>query len=319
VTAQPLIVNDVYRTHDDPALARAHQQVIAARPEDSAIQAFFDAATNTVSYVVHDPQTRHATILDSVLDYDPASGRTTTKSVDTLCAYVERHQLTVEWLLETHVHADHLSGAQLLKSRLGGRVAIGEHIVAVQRTFGPIFNAGADFTPDGSDFDRLWRDGDPFQLGRIAATVLHVPGHTPACVAYVIGDAVFVGDTVFLPDYGTARTDFPGGSARELYRSMRRLFALPPRTRVFVCHDYLPASRREYAWETTVDAERTGNVHVREGVSEADFVALRESRDSKLSMPRLILPSIQVNMRAGRLPAAESNGIAYLKLPLNAV
>lgn len=303
----------------DLALSKAQAQIAAAQKGVPAIKAFFDAATFTISYVVHDLETRRAAIIDSVLDYDPASGRTATDTADAIAAYVEAQQLGVDWLLETHAHADHLSAAPLLQERFGGKIAIGAHIATVQQTFGALFNAGLDFRRDGSDFNRLFMDGDQFAIGGLAATVLHVPGHTPACVAYVIGDAVFVGDTLFMPDYGSARCDFPGGSARTLYRSVRRLLALPPSTRLFMCHDYLPEGRDDYAWETTVEAERQGNIHLHDGVSEDDFVAMREARDKTLAMPALILPSVQVNMRAGRLPPPESNGVTYLKIPVNAV
>lgn len=303
----------------DLALSKAQTQIAAAQKGVPAIKAFFDAATFTISYVVHDLETRRAAIIDSVLDYDPASGRTATDTADAIAAYVEAQQLGVDWLLETHAHADHLSAAPLLQERFGGKIAIGAHIATVQQTFGALFNAGLDFRRDGSDFNRLFMDGDQFAIGGLAATVLHVPGHTPACVAYVIGDAVFVGDTLFMPDYGSARCDFPGGSARTLYRSVRRLLALPPSTRLFMCHDYLPEGRDDYAWETTVEAERQGNIHLHDGVSEDDFVAMREARDKTLAMPTLILPSVQVNMRAGRLPPPESNGVTYLKIPVNAV
>lgn len=303
----------------DLALSKAQTQIAAAQKGVPAIKAFFDAVTFTISYVVHDLETRRAAIIDSVLDYDPASGRTATDTADAIAAYVEAQQLGVDWLLETHAHADHLSAAPLLQERFGGKIAIGAHIATVQQTFGTLFNAGLDFRRDGSDFNRLFMDGDQFAIGGLAATVLHVPGHTPACVAYVIGDAVFVGDTLFMPDYGSARCDFPGGSARTLYRSVRRLLALPPSTRLFMCHDYLPEGRDDYAWETTVEAERQGNIHLHDGVSEDDFVAMREARDKTLAMPALILPSVQVNMRAGRLPPPESNGVAYLKIPVNAV
>ena len=303
----------------DLALSKAQTQIAAAQKGVPAIKAFFDAVTFTISYVVHDLETRRAAIIDSVLDYDPASGRTATDTADAIAAYVEAQQLGVDWLLETHAHADHLSAAPLLQERFGGKIAIGAHIATVQQTFGALFNAGLDFRRDGSDFNRLFMDGDQFAIGGLAATVLHVPGHTPACVAYVIGDAVFVGDTLFMPDYGSARCDFPGGSARTLYRSVRRLLALPPSTRLFMCHDYLPEGRDDYAWETTVEAERQGNIHLHDGVSEDDFVAMREARDKTLAMPTLILPSVQVNMRAGRLPPPESNGVTYLKIPVNAV
>jgi len=303
----------------DPALAKASAQVSAAQAGVPVIKALFDEPTNTVTYVVHDSETRRAAIIDSVLDFDPASGRTTFGSADAVIAYVAERGLTVDWLLETHAHADHLSAAPYLQKKLGGKIAIGEHIVTVQDTFGKLFNAGSEFQRDGSDFDRLWKDGDQFAIGNLGVTVLHVPGHTPACIAYVIGDAVFVGDTMFMPDYGTARADFPGGDARELYRSARRILSLPAHTRLFMCHDYLPSGRTQYVWESTVEAERQANVHIHDGVSEDEFVAMREARDATLAMPRLILPSVQVNMRAGHLPQAEENGVVYLKLPVNAV
>lgn len=303
----------------DSALAAASDQVCAARRGVPMIESFFDEPTNTVSYVVHDPESRRAAIIDSVLDYDPASGRTSFKSADAVIAYVAEHGLSIDWLLETHAHADHLSAAPYLQQKLGGKIAIGEHIITVQGVFGKLFNAGSDFQRDGSDFDQLWKDGDRFQIGNLDVTVLHVPGHTPACIAYVIGDAVFVGDTMFMPDYGTARADFPGGDARTLYRSARRLLALPPETRLFMCHDYLPSGRSAYVWETTVAAERAANIHIHDGVGEDEFVAMREARDATLAMPRLILPSVQVNMRAGHMPAPEENGVTYLKIPVNAV
>jgi glyoxylase-like metal-dependent hydrolase (beta-lactamase superfamily II) len=283
------------------------------------IQGFFDDATNTASYVVYDPATRRAAIIDSVLDYDPAAGRTSTASADGIIEFITRHRLVVDWLLETHAHADHLSAAPYLQQRLGGKVAIGREIIRVQRVFGKLFNAGTDFARDGSEFDRLFDDGDRFSIGHIPAIALHVPGHTPADMAYVIGDAVFTGDTLFMPDYGTARADFPGGDAHQLYRSIRRLLSLPDETRLFLCHDYMAPGRNEYAWETTVGAERTGNVHVHQGVDEDEFVEMRTRRDVSLGMPKLILPSIQVNMRAGHLPAPEENGTSYLKIPLDAL
>lgn len=304
---------------EDPALLNATRQATVILRVVPVVEAFFDEDTFTISYVVHDPATKSAAIIDSVLDFDPASGRTTTTSTDAIIAYVSEHDLRVQWLLETHAHADHLSAAPYLKDRLGGEIAIGEHIRTVQKTFGDLFNAGGDFLRDGSDFDRLFHDGDRFAIGELEVTVLHVPGHTPACIAYVVGDAVFVGDTLFMPDYGTARADFPGGDARTLYRSVRRLLSLPPQTRMFMCHDYLPAGRTNYAWETTVADQRRDNVQVHDGVTENEFVAMREARDKALPMPRLILPSIQVNMRAGHLPPPENNGIRYLKLPVNAV
>lgn len=303
----------------DPALAAASSQISAAQAGIPQIKAFFDEPTFTVTYVVHDPESLHAAIIDSVLDYDPASGRTSFSAADAVLGYVKEKDLSVDWHLETHAHADHLSAAPYLQQKLGGEIAIGEHIVTVQQTFGKLFNAGTDFERDGSDFDHLWKDGDRFRIGNLDVTVLHVPGHTPACIAYVIGDAVFVGDTMFMPDYGTARADFPGGDARTLYRSAMRLLSLPPETRLFMCHDYLPEGRKDYVWETTVEAERQANVHIHDGVSEDEFVAMREARDKTLAMPRLILPSVQVNMRAGHLPPAEENGVIYLKIPVNAV
>ena len=281
------------------------------------VQAFFDEPTNTVSYVVTDPATKACAVIDSVLDYDAASGRTGTASADAIIAFVRDRGLACQWLIETHVHADHLSAAPFIQRAIGGRLAIGANIRTVQDTFGTIFNAGTGFERDGSQFDRLFSDGDEFALGQIPAYVMHTPGHTPACMTYVIGDTAFVGDTLFMPDYGTARCDFPGGSARALYRSIRRILELPPQTRLFLCHDYKAPGRDHYAWETTVEAERTGNVHVREGVSEDEFVAMREARDKTLGMPKLIIPSIQVNMRAGRMPPAEDNGTVYLKVPVD--
>ena len=303
----------------DSALNKAFAQVSDSQKGVPMIRAFFDKPTFTVSYVVHDPETKQAAIIDSVLDFDPASGRASFASADAIIAYVADKGLSVDWLLETHAHADHLSAAPYLQQKIGGKIAIGEHIVTVQNVFGKLFNAGTDFQRDGSDFDRLFADGDHFQIGKLDVTVLHVPGHTPADIAYVIGDAVFTGDTMFMPDYGTARADFPGGNARQLFQSLRRILSLPATTRLFMCHDYLPAGRTEYAWETTVEAERTGNIHAHDGITEDEFVAMREARDATLDMPRLILPSVQVNMRAGHMPAAEDNGITYLKIPVNAV
>ena len=288
-------------------------------PQKLDVTGFFDQATNTVSYIAFDPATRCCAVIDSVLDFDPASGRTSTEAADKLIARVREAGLTCEWVLETHVHADHLSAAPYVQEKLGGRLGIGEKITVVQETFGKIFNAGTEFQRDGSQFDRLFRDGDTFKIGSIPARAMHTPGHTPACVTYVIGDAAFVGDTLFMPDYGTARADFPGGSARELYRSIRKVLALPPETRLFLCHDYKAPGRDRFAWETTVAEERDGNVHVRDGVSEDEFVAMREARDQTLGMPKLILPSIQVNMRGGEMPPAESDGQVYLKVPLNRI
>lgn len=303
----------------DSALQAARSQITAAQSGVPQIKAFFDDATFTVTYVVHDPETRRAAIIDSVLDYDPASGRTSFSSADAVIAYVGEKELSLDWHLETHAHADHLSAAPYLQQKLGGKIAIGAHIVTVQQVFGALFNAGTEFARDGSDFDHLWNDGDRFEIGKLSVTVLHVPGHTPACIAYVIGDSVFVGDTMFMPDYGTARADFPGGDARQLYRSAQRLLSLPAATRLFMCHDYLPEGRTSYVWESTVEAERNGNVHIHDGVSEDEFVAMRETRDKTLAMPRLILPSVQVNMRAGHMPPPEGNGVTYLKIPVNAV
>jgi glyoxylase-like metal-dependent hydrolase (beta-lactamase superfamily II) len=284
-----------------------------------ALQSFFDPATFTISHVVRDPASNACAIIDSVLDYDPASGRAMNASAQALINYIKSESLEVQWLLETHAHADHLSAAPFLQKEIGGQLAIGREIIRVQEVFGKIFNAGTEFQRDGSQFDRLFQDGDRFKIGHLDATVLHVPGHTPACLAYVVGDAVFAGDTMFMPDYGTARCDFPGGDARTLYRSIKRLTQLPDEARMFMCHDYKAPNRDYYAWETTVGAERSGNVHVHEGVSEDDFVAMRNARDATLSMPRLILPSVQVNMRAGQMPPAEDNGVQYLKIPVNAL
>ena len=281
------------------------------------VQAFFDPATYTYSYVVTDPGSKRCAIIDSVLDYDPASGRTSHNSADRLIQYVKDHQLQVDWLLETHVHADHLSAAPYLKRELGGQLAIGENITIVQNTFGKLFNAGTEFATDGRQFDHLFKDGDSFQIGAIEARAIHTPGHTPACMTYLIGDAGFVGDTLFMPDYGTARCDFPGGDAHTLFQSIRKLFALPDATRLFMCHDYKAPGRDDYLFETTVAEQRAHNVHVHEGIDESDFVAMRSARDATLGMPTLILPSVQVNMRGGQLPPAEDNGTRYLKIPLD--
>ena len=278
------------------------------------IQAFFDEATNTVSYLVSDPQKR-AAVIDPVLDYDHASGKAATKSADVILDAAAKEGLTIDWVLESHAHADHLSGAPYIKLRTGAKVGIGEHIRDVQKIFRPVFNA-TDLSGDGSEFDHLFADGEQFKLGTLDVEVMHVPGHTPADIAYKIGDAVFVGDTLFMPDFGTARADFPGGDARELYRSIQRLLTLPAETRLFMCHDYKAPGRDDYAWETTVAEQRATNKHVREGVSEDDFVALREARDATLAAPELLMPSIQVNMRAGHLPPPDPNGIQYLKIPV---
>lgn len=281
------------------------------------VRTFFDEATFTASHVVFDPATLKAAIIDSVLDFDPAAGRTSHDSADAIIAFVRAEGLSVEWLLETHAHADHLSAAPYLQQQLGGQLAIGRAITTVQTVFGKLFNEGTAFERDGSQFDRLFDDGDTFTIGSLSALVLHVPGHTPADLAYVIGDAVFCGDSLFMPDYGTARADFPGGDARQLYRSIRRLLSLPREARLFLCHDYKAPGRESFAWETTIGIERDANVHVHDGISEDAFVAMRTARDATLSMPRLILPSVQVNMNAGRLPEPEDNGTRYLKIPLD--
>ena len=304
----------------DNSLGAASEQVertIRSEIPSPVVKTFFDERTFTATHVVHDPGTRSAAIVDSVMDFDEAAGRTSFDSADRVIEYVKAEGLTVDWLLETHAHADHLSAAPYLQAKLGGRLAIGERIRTVQEVFGSIFNEGAAFARDGSQFDHLFVDGDTFTLGGIPAIALHVPGHTPADMAYVIGDAAFVGDTMFMPDYGTARADFPGGDAHQLYKSIRRLMSLPDKTRVFLCHDYKAPNRDHFVWETSVAAERTGNVHVHEGVDEEAFVSMRTARDKTLEMPRLILPSVQVNIRGGRLPEPESNGTRYLKLPLN--
>lgn len=280
-----------------------------------ALHAWFDEATNTVTYVVWDPATRHAAIIDPVLDYDHRSGRASHRAADTLLGFIADHELAVQWILETHAHADHLSAAPYLKEKTGAPVGIGEHITEVQRTFAPVFGLD-DVSGDGGEFDRLFRDGEMFPLGGLQVEVIHTPGHTPACVSYRIGDAVFVGDTLFMPDYGTARADFPGGDARTLYRSIQKLLALPDDTRLYLCHDYKAPGRDHYAWETTVADEKSHNVHVGGGVDEDRFVAMREARDATLAAPTLLLPSLQVNIRAGRLPAPEDNGRRYLKIPL---
>lgn len=303
----------------DTAINDAIAQVEAARGTAGTpiVRTFFDEPTFTATHVVHDPVTRRAAIIDSIMEFDQAAGRTSHASADAIIAYVRDQGLTVDWLLETHAHADHLSDAPYLKQHLGGAVVIGRHIVTVQNVFAGVFNEPASFARDGSQFDRLMDDGETFQIGNLAAMALHVPGHTPACLAYVIGDAVFVGDTLFMPDYGSARADFPGGDARTLFRSIRRLMALPDATRVFLCHDYKAPGRDNFVWETTIGAERASNIHVHDGVDEDAFVAMREARDQTLGMPRLILPSIQINIRAGHLPEPEANGVSYLKLPLN--
>lgn len=306
----------------DPSLSKASEVIETGRAHEFArpiVKAFFDEATFTVTYVVRDPNSADCAIIDSVLDYDQAAGRTSHSSADAVIDHVRSEGLNVVWQLETHAHADHLSAAPLLKAALGGRLAIGEKIVQVQEVFGTLFNLGDDFARDGRQFDHLFVDGETFSIGGLSGVALHVPGHTPACLAYVIGDAIFVGDTLFMPDYGTARCDFPGGDAATLYMSIQRLLTLPDATRVFLCHDYKAPGRTDYAWETTIGDQRRGNIHLQIGATQADFVALREARDRTLDMPRLILPSVQINIRGGELPEPEGNGVRYLKIPLNAV
>ena len=278
---------------------------------------FFDEPTNTFSYVVQDPDSRACAIIDSVLDFDYAAGRTDVRSANTIIAFIREHDLDVVWILETHVHADHLSAAPYLREQLGGKTGIGANIVKVQEIFGKAFNAGSEFARDGSQFDALFEEGDTFTIGQLQGNVLHTPGHTPACLTYVVGDAAFVGDTLFMPDYGTARCDFPGGDARTLYHSIQKVLALPEQTRLFLCHDYKAPGRDTFQHETSVAEQRSENVHVHEGISEDEFVKMRTERDATLGMPRLIIPSVQVNMRAGELPPAEENGTVYLKVPLN--
>ncbi len=293
------------------------RQALAGELRAPLVKAFFHEPTYTASYVVSDPQTMRAAIIDSVWDFDQPSGRTSFTSADEIVAYVSEQGLAVDWILETHAHADHLSAAPYLQEKLGGKLVIGREILTVQGVFGKIFNEGTEFARDGSQFDRLVADGDRLMVGEIPLIAVHVPGHTPADLAYVVGDAAFIGDTMFMPDYGSARADFPGGDAATLYRSVRRLMRLPDQTRVFLCHDYKAPNRDHFVWETTMLAERTANVHLHEGVSEAEFVEMRRQRDATLEMPRLILPSIQVNMRGGHMPPPEENGVSYLKLPVN--
>ena len=282
------------------------------------VKTFFDEATFTATHVVWDPETKRAAIIDSVHDYDPKSGRTDTASADAVIAFVQENGLEVDWILETHVHADHLTAAPYLQEKLGGRIGIGAKVAVVQGVFKSVFNVEEAFATDGRQFDRLFEDGEQFQIGNLTVDVMHTPGHTPACVTYVVGDAAFVGDTLFMPDFGTARCDFPGGDARQLYQSIKRILALPPETRLFLCHDYGPGGRA-FEWVTTVAAQREKNIHVNDSVDEDGFVAMRTERDKQLSMPVLILPSVQVNMRAGVMPPPEANGISYLKLPVDAL
>lgn len=282
-----------------------------------AVHAFFDEATNTITYVVQEPEGSACAVIDSVLDFDYAAGRTDTRSADAVIAFIKDRGLRLEWVLETHVHADHLSAAPYIQKQLGGKIGIGERITVVQNTFGKIFNEGTEFQRDGSQFDQLFHEGDRFMIGQMRGAVLHTPGHTPACLTYVIGDAAFVGDTLFMPDFGTARCDFPGGSAETLFDSVQKILTLPDETRIFVGHDYKAPGRDEYAWETTVGAQKALNIHVGAGRPREEFVAMREKRDSTLAMPRLIIPSLQINMRAGQMPPPEEDGTAYLKVPLN--
>ena len=281
------------------------------------VEAFFDDATYTITYVVQDQSSEYCAIIDPVLDFDPKSGRTSTASAERVVEFIKSHQLKVDWILETHAHADHLSAARFLKEKYDCPVAIGEKITEVQKTFRKIFNLDADFSVDGSQFDVLFSDGEEFQIGNITARTIHTPGHTPACITYVIGDSVFVGDTLFMPDYGTARTDFPGGDAATLYQSIQKIFALPEDYRLFMCHDYLPQGRDKYRWESTVKEEKIKNIHVGTGKTAESFISMRNERDSKLAVPNLLLPSIQINIRAGGLPEPESNGVSYLKTPLD--
>ncbi len=280
------------------------------------VTAFFDSATNTVSYVVRDPASTACAVVDSVMDIDYAAGRITYASADEIIDFVQKNGLTVEWLIETHVHADHLSGAPYIQSKLGGKIGIGANITVVQDVFGKVFNEGTEFRRDGSQFDRLFADGDSYQIGGLTAYAYHTPGHTPACMTHVVGDAGFVGDTLFMPDGGSARADFPGGDARTLYRSIQRVLSMPQETRLFMCHDYGP-NGRDIRWETTVGEQRAHNIHVRDGITEDEFVKTREARDATLDMPKLIIPSLQVNMKAGELPAPDDSGTRYLKVPLN--
>lgn len=286
-------------------------------PSKPIVTSFFDEATNTASHVVRDPTGVACAIVDPVLDFDMSAGRTSTESADRIAAFVADEDLKVVWLLETHVHGDHLSASPYLQDKLGGRIAIGSRITEVQEVFGKVFNAGTEFERDGSQFDRLFEDGETFRVGGLEASVMHTPGHTPACVTYLIGDAAFVGDSLFMPDFGTARCDFPGGSAEQLWQSIQKVLALPGETRLFLCHDYKAPGRDEFRWQTTVAEERENNVHVGGDKTMEDFVAMRTERDAKLGMPKLILPSIQVNMRAGHMPEPESDGRSYLKVPIN--
>lgn len=283
------------------------------------VRAFFDEATNTITYLLCEPNGRACAVVDSVLDFDYASGRTDTRAADAVIECITDQNLDLQWILETHVHADHLSAAPYLQEALGGKIGIGAQITVVQEAFGKVFNEGTRFARDGSQFDQLFGDGDRVMVGQMRVDVMHTPGHTPACMTYVAGDAAFVGDTLFMPDFGTARCDFPGGSAEVMFDSVQRILALPDETRIFVCHDYKAPGRAEFAWETTVGAQKSLNVHIGAGRSRAEFVALRQARDATLAMPKLIVPSLQVNMRAGHMPEPEENGLSYLKVPINGI
>ena len=283
------------------------------------VTAFFDQATYTISYIVADPETKKCAVIDSLLDFDQPSGRTSTASADKLIDYVKGAGLTCEWIIDTHVHADHLTAAPYVKSQLGGRTAIGDQISVVQRVFSDIFNEGQAFHTDGRQFDHLFKDGETYKVGNIEGKAIHTPGHTPACMSHLIGDALFVGDTIFMPDFGTARCDFPGGDAGTLYDSIMKLFELPDETRVFLCHDYKAPGRDHYHWETTIGEEKQKNIHVKTGTSREEFIDMRTTRDATLAMPQLILPSVQINMRAGNMPEPEANGQRYMKLPINAL
>ncbi len=283
------------------------------------VKGFFDPATYTISYVVSDPATKACAIIDSLLDFDQASGRTSTRSADMLIDYVKAQGLSCEWIIDTHVHADHLTAAPYIRAQLGGKIAIGFNIPVVQGVFKRVFNEDQRFHTDGRQFDHLFQDEEVYRIGEIEARALHTPGHTPACMSHVIGDAVFVGDTLFMPDFGTARCDFPGGDAGVLYDSIQKIFTLPEETRIFLCHDYMAPGRDEYVWETTVGEEKRANIHVKDGTSREAFIKMRTERDATLGMPKLILPSVQVNMRAGDMPPAEENGVSYMKLPIDAL
>lgn len=281
------------------------------------IQSFFDNATNTITYVISDLASKQAAVIDPVLDFDPNAGTLSAQSADTIITFLDDHNLSLEWILETHAHADHITASHYLKEKRGGQIGIGEHIKKVQSTFKKTFNLNGDLPCDGSQFDHLFEDGEMIKLGHLSIEVMHTPGHTPACVSYKVEDAIFVGDTLFMPDYGTARADFPSGSARTLYQSIQRILSLPDSTRIFVGHDYLNEKRDVYQWETSVLQEKCHNIHLRNGTSEQDFVELRNTRDAKLPVPRLLLPAIQINIRAGHLPTEESNGVSYLKIPIS--